>query len=322
MELQKELLPIFHIYQCGGFAPFRIPLDRVNQKMKWYIVNGVLTAFLAFLAIYDIILYKRFFESNDESKMISYLSTFITTIMRWVALVVIVEAFLQRKQQIRFLRQFDRMDQLFTEELGVCFDYKKIRRNAYIWMTSWLLQLIILTMLILLDFIVKKIGFWLTCFYLFCTLPLFLPSTRYFQIIHYIQLLGFCFEMISTRLDEFQCQTNRLSVGGKRKKNSNKIDDRTYDEIVALRRIYHILWESVEQLNKMFQWSLLLLIGSSFFIIVVNFYRTLYWILTPDPSKLELIITFFIWSLVHTFHFISLSSVCHNISQQVVKGKF
>lgn len=321
MELQKQLLPIFRIYQSSGFAPFTIPLDHANQKVKWFIFNGLLTAWLAALVVHDIISYKRFFE-DEKSMMISYLSFMIITVMRVVALAIAIESFLERNQQIAFLNQFDRINRLFTNDLGVIIDYKKIRRKAYISMTLWMLQLTTLTVLILMDIIFEDVGIWTKIWWFSNTFPLFLPSTRYFQIIHYMQLLGICFDIINTRLDEFQCHNknyygsidyNRLNVIGTRKSNAEQM----YNDIVTMRRIYHHLWENTEQLNKMFRWSLLLLIGASFFIIVVNFYRTLYWILTPDPSNLDTIITYFIWSIVHMFHFINLSSICYNISQQV-----
>lgn len=317
MELQKELLPIFRIYQSSGFAPFTIPINGQNKGSKWYISSGLLTIWLLALFVFDISSYKLYFE-NEKSMMISYLSFIIITLMRVVAFVIVLESFVERKQQINFLKQVDRIERLFTEELSVSFEYKKIRRNAYIWMTIFLLQLTILTSLILVDIVnVDDISIWMKMWYIFCTFPLFLPSTRYFQIIHYMQLLKFCFEMINMQLTEFQCQSNRLSMNVKRKENSNKFEGKIYDDIVTLRRIFHVLWECTEQINKMFQWSLLLLIGSSFFIIVVNYYRTLYWLLTPNPSKMDSVITYFIWSLIHTFHFISLSSICYNISQQV-----
>lgn len=316
MDLQKELLAVFRIYQLSGFAPFTIPTKEPNQKRKWFISIGLLTVYLMALVVYDMMSYKRFFE-DENSKLISYLSFLIITAMRVVALVIVYESFVERNQQIAFLQQFDRMDQLFSEEMGMNFDYKKIRRSTYIWIAIWMFQLIILTGLILVGILTEKPSIWMVFWLLILTLPLFLPSTRYSQIIHYIHLTGFCFEMINAKLDEFQCQTNRLNVNDKRTTIANKFDRPIYDEIVAMRRIYHILWESSVQLNKMFRWSLLLLIGSSFFIIVINYYRTLYWLLAPNSSHFESVITFFIWSVVHSFHFITLSSNCYNISKQV-----
>lgn len=321
MNLQRELLAVFRIYQFSGFAPFTIPVTEPNQKRKWFISIGLLTVYLAALVVYDMMSYKRFFE-DEKSMLISYLSFLIITAMRVVALVIVCESFVERKHQIAFLQQFDRMDHLFSEALGMSFDYKKIRRSTYIWMAMWLFQLIILTGLILVDILAGRPSIWMVFWLLILTLPLFLPSTRYSQIIHYIQLMGVCFEMINTKLDEFQRQTSRLNV--KRSKISHQFDRPIYDDIVAMRRIYHILWESSVQLNKMFRWSLLLLIGASFFSIVVNYYRTLYWLLAPNSSHFGTVIAFFIWSVVHSFHFITLSSICHNISKQVrhFYGKF
>lgn len=112
--------------------------------------------------------------------------------------------------------------------------------------------------------------------------------------------------------------TNRLSIGENSAKKMNT-DGKIYDQIVSLRQIYHNLWENTGQFNNTFKWSLLLMIGTSFVTIVVNFYRTLVWLITPSEADIEVIILFFVWSAGHTFYFIRLSSACNNVSQQVIE---
>lgn len=119
-------------------------------------------------------------------------------------------------------------------------------------------------------------------------------------------------------------QRNRLNLTDTR--NSNVATETNYEEnvhndIVILRKIYHILWENTRQLNILFKWSLLLLIAGNFIVIVVNYYRILVWLLFNNPIPVEKKLNFFgifmAYTIGQTVYPIILSNVCHNVSQQV-----
>lgn len=329
MNVQKELISIFRVYQLCGFAPFPLQFNVTKEISKvrqyvWYIYNVIIIVFFGCLVLHNMISYKKFFE-GDAARMISYLSFIVISLVRWMAVIIAIESILNSKQHKEFLSQLNDIDNIFMDDLRIKPNYKRMRCVALFWLAVWIIQSVILISFVLEDVMKSDISNWDKFMWFLLTIPIVISSVRYFQIIQYIQSIEFRFEMINTRLCELDESTNRLDTGEKLTKNdithgdnSGLIVDRIYNEIVCLRQIYHILWQCTGQLNETFRWSLLLLIATSFFIIVVNYYRTLVWLLIDgDKEETEIIVLYFVWSGGHVFYFIKLSSTCHNVLQQV-----
>lgn len=318
------------MYQILGFSPFSIPskLVQSSSRIKWYIYNGVLIIFYTSLVLYNVIFYQIFLE-GAKGEMLTYLSFVIITAVRTLTIIIIIESTVNREKQIRFLKQFDDIDSIFHDELATKMNYKMMRRNAFFWLVIWLIKMFVLFTLVLTDILEDDITVWDKFLWILVSIPVIVSVVRYFQIIHYIQLLGYHFELINTRLNEIYASINRLSVCETELNNNNyltvigSIEDGIYDEIVALRRIFHTLWESTGLLNETFRWSLLFLIATSFVIILVNLYRVLCWLfINPDPDQLYFVVLFTTWSGGHVFYFIKISSACHHISQEVRRNIF
>lgn len=323
----KEWLKIFRVYQFCGFAPFPIPFEeasvRKKNQMKWYIYNGILVIYFGSLVVHNIVFYRVYFV-GEKKDMLGYLSFMIISAVRTLAVIIAIESIQNVKQQISFLQQFETIDQIFLHDLGVRINYKKMRRVASFWLAIWLTKSFILVAMVLADIIREDTSVWNKILWFFLTVPLVTSVLRYFQIIDYIVTLGYRFELINARLNEINATTSRLSVSGKILKSgicepaARPIDRGIYDEIVALRRIFHMLWENTFLMNAAFRWSNLLLIATSFVIILVNYYRILIWLfIKKDPAELEKVIVFTIWSSGHAFYFIKLANTCHHILQEV-----
>lgn len=326
-------MPIFRIYQLCGFAPFSIPFNmksgpHKSGEQKWKVYNGLLLVYMMILVLFNIISYNMFLEEKP-SEMLNYLTYIVVCGVRVLAVVTVIESTLKSNQQVIFLQQLSIVDEIVRKELHIEMNFRKMRRNAFISMVIFTTLNIIIFTLFLVEVFFDYENNWERVKWFFFTLPLFIPSVKYFQIILYIKTLTHYFRMINERLETMFASQNRLNVQSKSlfvRKNSDLLkkssNDAVYTEIVSLRRIYYTLWKSTAQLNTTFQWSLLLLIGSSFIIIVVNYYRTLVWVITPEKKNTTETVTYFIWSMGHTFYFIRLSSVCYNVSQQVRTVKF
>lgn len=205
MELIESLLPIFRMYQICGFTPFSVPFDGKKElpttgQLKWIIYSGSVIACLTAMILYNLIEF-RYFMGGERSEMLNYLSSIIVTVMRLVSLAITIESVLNRKQQFQFLVQFDKIGHHFRNELETDFDYKKIRKNTFAWTGIWFVQMGILFSLVVLEISKLDGGIWSNLLWLLCTLPILASSIRYIQIIHYIRLLGYCFEMINDRLE-------------------------------------------------------------------------------------------------------------------------
>lgn len=330
--MDRELLAIFRVYQFCGFAPFPLPLDfsmtiPKRSQYKWYIYNGVIITLFGALVLHNIISYEIFLEGSD-TKLLTYLSFIAICSVRFLAVIIAIESVINSKQQVEFISKLCKIDDIFTKELDMKPNYKRMRYVAIFWLAVWLTKSVILTSLVMYGVILDDISTWNKCFWFLLTMPVILSAIRYYHITEYIAALGYRFEMINERLNDIYEGTKRLNTNDKLRnkekstlnhgQNTSSADDRIYDEIVCLRQIYHILWECTGLLNKPFRWSLLTLIATSFYLIVVNYYRTLVWLLIdPDEDRTSNIVIFFIWCSGHVFYFIKLSSTCNNVLQQV-----
>lgn len=323
MKYIEILFPIFRIYQLCGFAPFKIPLDvrkDVHQQVSyfWQIYNGLFLIYLGVLVFFNVVSYESFLEGK-ATEMLTYLSYIMICGMRVLAMITVIESTLKIKQQILLLYQLNNVGYFCCNELDAEVDYKKLRRNSYIWMTICCIQNTILMVLFMVEVFRDYGNIWDRIKWILYTFPLLVSSIKYFQISSYIKLIGLYFQIINMKLERIHSAENRLHVEQKMKtKNTTKsMTDKVYDEIVSLRRIYHVLWKCTAQLNVTFRWSLLLLTGGSFIIIVVNYYRTLVWIITTNQNTNDDISMYTFLSVCHTFYFVDLSGVCYYVSQEV-----
>lgn len=323
----EVLLPIFRVLQLFGFVPFTVPFDmknptQVHDELKWKIYNGILIVSISAMVVYNITSYEVFL-GDKSTEMVTYLSYMLFCGVRALAAVCVIESTFKKEQQIVFLQQLGQVNEILVKDLGIELDYMRFRRNSIIWLTLWCLVNIVLLTLSLVDIFNDEEDNWIRLKWIFLIVPLLIPSMKYYQIILYIELLGAYFQTINHRVEKILLSKNRLSTQMKSVKKLKselvkyQANGLIHDEIVSLRRIYHTLWKSTAQLNLTFRWSLLLAIGSSSSIIVVNYYRTLVWLIVSDQGHNTERVAYFIWALCHNFFFIKLSSVCYNVSQEV-----
>lgn len=319
MDQLNALKPIFRIYQICGFVPFPIPFDmklgvEKTARHRWLVYNICLIVYLTVLLLLNSMSYNILLE--DKSEMIAYMSFLILNSVRCIAVIIVIESILKGQEQIRFFRRIDHIDHIFRNDLGQTIDYKKTFNSVLVWMIIWIIKLIILICLINVDIFIASSRMWEQIMWILYTFPLCITSLKYFQVINYIHILGVRFEYINSILSQIYASKIRLNTSNSLS-DSQYRENRTYNDVVSLRRIYHILWESTAQLNNFFQWSLLLLIGISFVIILVNFYRTLIWMINVDAPNSMVIIVEFLWSVAHSFYCFSISNICYRVTQEV-----
>lgn len=332
MEFITAQLSIFRIYQFCGFAPFSMPSNskkvhfnfKESQNIfnnKWIIYNGFLLCSLGVFVVFNFVFADEQIKDDADSKMLNYFGFIITSCMRILPVLIVVESLWNQRQQIQLLICLDNVDKIFFDKLDHKIKYAKMSKQTYSWMIFWLVKLFVLQVAVstLYSRLTQNIGM-MILFFLY-TVPLLVSSIRYFQIIHYIQLIGYRFESMKSHLEQM-CRTAKvwnttnvisLSLGHFDIKSINEMSK----EIILLREIYNCLWEATSYVNFTFRWSLLLSIGSSFVIVVANYYRTLVWLLTPKAGDGDEVILFLAWSIYHTIYLVKLSSACYDVSQEV-----
>lgn len=200
MKFLKYLLLNFRIYQFCGFAPFSIQLDTKTQTLrkqwKWYIYSGILIIPVISMVFYNIIAYSAFLN-KETAQMSTYLSFFMFIANRIALAIILIESLFKLKIQTDFLQCLVDVDKIFHDELGISVDYKKMRRNVFIWTSIWFIQSVVIWVLILISISSRDISTWEKIKNTIFSLPMSMLAIRSMQIVHYIYLLGLCFELIN-----------------------------------------------------------------------------------------------------------------------------
>lgn len=327
MKYIENLLPVFRTYQICGFAPFSIPFDSKQiwhdgssdkNRRKWTIYNVVLLVTLLFLVILNFV-YHELHIRDENSTMLSYLSFLMFSAMRLLAVFIVIESLWARNEQMQLLVLLQTVDTILNKKLDIPIEYKSMRRIGIFWMIFWLIKITILQTLIFIILLNQNKNIGLVLLSLWYTVPLFISSIRYLQVTHYIDLIGYRFKAISGYIKEVCEKLPELNSKDAFLKHDNDSMENSdlYDQVVLLRKAYHHLWETTNFMNSAFRWSLLLSIGCSFVIILVNSYRSLVWLLTADAKKSRSILVFFTWTIYHSLYFIKLSGSCYRVLRKV-----
>lgn len=332
MKYIKHLFVIFRTYQLCGFSPFPLPFDpnqiwstkhsSDERQRRWLIYSYSLLVTLFLLVVCNFV-YHEIHSDARVSTMLNYLTFLMFSAMRMLAVFVVFESLLTRSRQIQMLYLLNDVDEILSKDLAVTLDYRHLRRSGLFWLIFWLIKLTSLQTMIFIMRYSRTRNVLSVLLSLWYTIPLFISSIRYYQVTHYIELIGYRFKLLSNyanlicgRKSKIKSKIQTLMSEDNFKRNND-----LYDEIVRIRRIYHNLWQATIFLNSSFRWSLLLSIGCSFVIVLVNSYRSLLYVLSKPDDRAKFggntIIIFFIWAVFHSTYFVKLSGSCYNVLRKV-----
>lgn len=333
MKYIKHLFAIFRTYQLCGFSPFPLSFDRNHiwgakhssdkRHQRWLIYSYSLLVTLFLLVVCNFV-YHEIHSDTRVSTMLNYLTFLMFSTMRMLAVFVVFESLLTRNRQMQFLYLLNDVDEILTKDLAVTLDYRRLRQSGLLWLIFWLIKLTSLQTMIFVMRYGRTRSVLSVLLSLWYTIPLFISSMRYYQVTHYIELLGYRFKLLSNYANsicgrkyeiKYKIQT-LMSKADHSKRNSD-----VYNEVVRMRRIHHHLWRATICLNSSFRWSLLLSIGCSFVIVLVNNYRSLLYALSKPDDRAKFggssIIIFITWAVFHSIYFVKLSSNCYNVLRKV-----
>lgn len=337
LHFVKVLLPIFRVYQFCGLAPFTIPpnsrtflsesttdTEKINHKWASY-------ARVLFCLLFAVAMSSMFTDStyvvDEASRMLNNMSFLMVLSVRMLAAVAVIESLVAKSEHSHFLTNLDGVDRMLRQKFGQVVDQSKTRSSTILWIILWIGKVIALQMFVVLTSQVLACKGNDKYLWLVYAVPMALTSIRYYQLIHYAELIGLRLSALNQHLIGICATVQRgstnssLSIqlsqfGGQRER-------KLIDDIILLRIIYNRLWEASGSMNSSFRWTLLLSVGSSFVIIVVNFYRSLVFLFTSRSSNtIDDNIMFFIWSLFHTLYLMKISKACAEAVDQVRISRF
>lgn len=330
MRFIKTLFPSFYIWQLFSMSPFT--LNGKTIQIETSVVHDVI-ALISFLIqivvfIYGLIHVKDYVEYDAQSSLVILFSDVIDlTMIRLISIVIVIESWLNRANQIDFLKLIGEVDEILSFNLRIDMDYKSKRwqQRCNLIMNLVLycaMQIIVITIIVHFDMGRFPI------FWSLYSVPLFIRLMRYNQIISYINLIGERYRIInefienirSMRLHDNMLAKNvpilKSSCGSKHRKNKMLETFMMISKIENMRKAHYLLLDSNKELRNLFHWSLLICIFHDFGGIIVDIYWILFSTFFGEP-KVQIFIAAAL-GMMNIFNFITITFACGSTVEEVM----
>lgn len=331
MLLTEALTPIFYIFRVFGTSA--IPLDYRNPShhklnhppasKRFTVIIFLWTAIVLLYELYILIfgLLKSYaYAQHAQFTLYTILDLFIVNVYRLMNAAMTVELFLKRRVQAKIIEKLCNIDNYFSTELNVNFNYPKLRKSIYILLAKWVLmylftELFIIGMILHMD-LNADILFFIKLF----AMPLLVTSITCVQYTLFVILVRYRIRVMHKVIaksamwnynESTRRQPWRLKIRGNELIEAKRM--------IILRNVFCCLSEVAQLINYCFIWSVSLNMSTDLLAIVATFYLLLDYMIGLRNSYLPLVsaVGFSILSTYYCIRTASLVTICHCTSQEV-----
>ncbi|XP_037038260.1 putative gustatory receptor 2a [Bradysia coprophila] len=309
--LYDELRKYIFFFQLFALCPVG------SNEFQTYIL-GLYSLFhfvvLVALTIVAMFYSKVINDNNSISGMVAGL-VFLAEIA--THLIIILQAFVSRMDLKALLSELSDIDQIFQVQLRSPMDYKSLKRKYLFKFTVILLisKGLLLSLLIFLAFSPSKSA---SLFWFHLSYSIAVVNMRCIQNIFFVDLVRERLDFVNERLSEIAQRTSKKSKlilyvdTYDHRKQSKKPSPahEEFNEMLALKQIYGMIWNASILLNNCFGWSVLAIVTRSF----IGFTSHGYWLFLgfEDLIDSEIIVhSAIIFSLIALLLSVMCSS-CYN----------
>lgn len=334
MEFLKTFLPAFLIWQSFSLCPFVLTKDSLKPKLNQFHSYLSMSSIIIQLAalVYGVIYYKQYTSISDRSIVIFVADILSMAFIRCIAVVIVIESWLKRSDQIDFLKQINRIDQIICTKMLIDLQFERQQkqnlREFFMWigfLLSLELSVLLMTNLLSMKLLQNYLGFY--------TLPLFICMMRYHQFVSYVNLLCVRFSVLNDCIEQLKSTKYHNSTDLNYLNRSSKFFSRfsrfrhattaknvetslIVNQLKHIQSVYRLLIDANQMLCKLFNWSMLLNVGNDFFILIIN----AYWLIDnaiQNHSKLEWI-GIGAWAIFNVIMLTSVANACQLTSDEVI----
>lgn len=335
MSAIEAIRPIIRVFQLFALSTVPVPVP-VKSKHKRISLDEYFKIYSLLNIVFRVIIFlyasiaNHFFIRQTEYKIIAAIDTVLISGIRLVEISILVEAFLGRANEKRFIKNLIEIDEILRIRFNIDMKYGDLRRSAF------KLSIIWICIFVFAQGIILYLAYGSSAYFYFCLtyLPPFLTSSiSYFQIITWTNLIRYRFCVLNRLINDMardsHCdQVNWIPMKGFRNMFVNEVAGKTYknynpmyeahlfDHFVTIRSIYHRLWNQTDVINRRFRCSMVVNIGNDFVSLLSNFYWMFMCMLRPNVTLNISVVGSFLWSLINIFHISMLCKICHNTAKQ------
>lgn len=222
-----------------------------HGKYKWALRAYSVSAIYQEMAIIGSVMYS--YDIFKDYTLSATVENSMYMIISWTHLIIVIESLVTSSIQVKLIQKFSQVDHLLSARLKVEIPYTKERRKTFA------RNFFLLTTIILMKGFVsgylhyhnKVLVSWYPALY-----SIWIMCLRTIQIILFAYLMRCRLTVINSELICIQHVFNtHLRTENRRQRAS--ISKIIYHRIKTLKKIYGILYEACELVNKVFGWSLL-----------------------------------------------------------------
>lgn len=334
MDFFDSIKILIRVCQLICLSPFQLKTHQNESSTS----NNVRKVFASVIILVQflVLIFSIIFNPMIVNPKLRIFDSAVLTLIQLTALVIFIESYAMCSTQIDFLQKINTIDFILEFKIGIRLNYNEQQccniKRLVRWLVIDVTVFIVNTTMFYYLFPKNMYIFWWTMLYLsFCVC-----SIRYFQIVSYVYLIQHRYFRINEFIDKFNLLERNIDVfnidlaASNQSLSGNSNDDGqinhytskvAYQKLVDLRRVYRLISSASRNINHMFQWSIPLNISNDVLHILINSYWILHLLLIEGNKGIAYMICPGLWILVNINHLISLSSLCHQASNEVKSFK-
>lgn len=265
----KEIHYIILLFQIFAIAP--ITLKKRNPLFIQ--MFSFVSLLIILIIVSSVIFINDFFEHKSIVNIVNYL---IFSSILLTNLIIVVQSYVTRNKQLNIVKNILAIDEILLQKLEKYLKYteqrKRFNQKVFGLFFVWTFMLVYTVVLMFLRY--TFIDFVLMMQFIY---PLLMIRVRCIQIIFYADVLHARLKTISDILiyiincerDVHESTVKTIYVSEKMEPNMENIE---YVELVSLKKIYSLLWDTNCLMNDCFGWSLLLIYTQYFLRLTADCY--------------------------------------------------
>lgn len=314
------------VWQIFAMAPFGVTnktsLPVKDVGLKFY--SAVWLLLHITLLILCVVLSQTYINWI-EIAMGSYDTLLAMITIRLLSCLVVGEAIFKIHKQMDFLQKINRVDAILCHKLRIKIDYKKHKFQSKILTTIWVFVCFSCAVCVFVVYHTVENRF-RESFWVIYVMPFLIYSLNYHKIILYVHVIRLRYQMLNEFVEKTCLFHERGIVNNEILQAFKKMSKVAFANVPAeqlisksqlmdIRNIYQMMYETTNIINNMFWWSLPLCIFVDFHRLLVNSYL-IFGFLFFHFKWNDLFIGMF-WGSMNIVHLILLAHACHATNKEV-----
>lgn len=321
----KTLIPSLYIWQTFSMCQFT--LNRKNLNPKLHPTHNVIAA-TSFTIQIGVFIFSLFYITKyvdlTGSIVLGYNDAITSLLNRLIPIVVVVESYLKRSQQMKFLNLIEDVDDLLVRRLQLNTKWKANHKRNLNQLIIRICHSIVLNVLTIYTSKTDGLGINYDLYWYLIAIPVFMGSMQYHQVICFTQLISDRYEALNECIRTLQLiepthliNSPIFTISIRKETKSRKY----HQSILITKKLnliliaHNLLDESYSMLRGLFSWSMIFSFSADFQGSLTSGYYIVISVL--DRISLFQFLTTLIWSGFSVYSLLVILTACRKIEIEV-----